>query len=46
MSEPDPQVWTYVNWACHLCSEKFTNVFDMRDHWQRDHGYNVTIRIK
>jgi hypothetical protein len=45
VSEP-ATVTTYINWRCHLCPEKFNNVFDMRDHWQRDHNYNVTIKIR
>lgn len=46
MSAPTPEMWTHVNWQCHLCAEKFNDLFQMRDHWQRDHHYNVQIRIK
>jgi len=42
--EESPMV--YVNWACHMCPEKFNNVFEMRDHWQRDHAYNVRIVVR
>lgn len=38
--------WVHIAWQCHLCSEKFNDIFQMRDHWQRDHAYNVRIVIR
>jgi hypothetical protein len=46
MTDEKPS-FTIVQFACHLCSEKgFADVYQLRDHWHRDHNYNVTIRIK
>jgi hypothetical protein len=35
---------TQVHLGCHMCIERFDSLADLRDHWQRDHNYNVTFR--
>jgi hypothetical protein len=38
-------VTTYVNWACHICPEKYPSVFELRDHLKVDHGETLLIKV-
>jgi hypothetical protein len=39
-------IWIDINYSCHMCGAKFNDIYQVRDHWARDHNYYVTIRIK